>query len=337
MLKPLCYIEMDIGGREEQQDSTAYFTSADGAMMVVVADGMGGHKGGAMASQTICNTVEKYWQSLSWQQNEIRDSLEDLCLACHEQVNQIAADFPDVNPRSTVIMLYIKQNYAAWIHVGDSRLYWFRNEAQMHRTKDHSVIQMMVDMGEMTQEEAQNSSEKNLLTQSVGGEKKPKPRFYETDSLEQNDLFLLCSDGFWDQIDIEYAIQKLSYPGKDKKNIKDLVARAAQKGGVESDNISLAMVRMQSVKPQSQSLSVRQICFFFLGALIGLLIGILALLLLPSEKKDDVPSRSSPIEESSPVEETEQGTQNSRPNNDKATTDQEKTEDKLQGNAQETR
>ncbi|MEQ8695241.1 MAG: protein phosphatase 2C domain-containing protein, partial [Bauldia litoralis] len=164
------------GGRDEQQDAVAVLERPDGGeCLVVLADGMGGHAGGSLASRTVVETAERVWAD-DGAPGDPRGLLAHICQSAHEAINQAGED-QNLSPRSTCVLLHLRGGMAHWAHVGDSRLYRFRDGAQLGRTRDHSVVQMLLDMGKISEEEMGTHPDQNRLTQSLGGDTDPEPDF----------------------------------------------------------------------------------------------------------------------------------------------------------------
>ena len=187
-------VASDIGGRKEQQDRVEIISSPGGEEhLVVVADGMGGHHGGAEAAQAVIDTSRCFFESPGHGEDPLA-SLEQNCLRAHSVVHELGQG-ASPSPGSTCVMLYLSGDEACWAHVGDSRLYHFRNGKLMNRTSDHSMVQLLVAQGEMSEEEMANSPLQNQLYMRLGGGESPKPDLGATDAM-QGDIFVLCSDGF---------------------------------------------------------------------------------------------------------------------------------------------
>lgn len=268
-----------IGGREEQQDSVGVFHSADGAAcLLVVADGMGGHRGGSLASQTVLDVAEQNWASCDGAPEDPKQFLEELCQQAHIQVN-LRGQEQGLEPHSTVVALLARGTEAFWVHVGDSRLYHFRDTEFLGRTRDHSMVQVLVEAGEVSEEEMATHPDQNKLLRSIGGEDPPKTT-HESSALEPQDRFLLCSDGFWEQISTEEMAAGLRAKNLDA-SLASLVETAAQRGGAKGDNVAVAGIRALSGKLPKKKTRLRNVSKT--GLLLALLI-VAALLWVPSIK-----------------------------------------------------
>jgi len=198
-----------IGGRNEQQDSIATFSTDNGKVhLLVVADGMGGHQGGNMASQIVIQTAQLFWKK--HQQNPIMEPhqfLQQICEKAHLDINLLGKKH-DISPRSTCILLYIHDQKVWWAYVGDSRLYHFRGKKLLFRTRDHSVVQLLADLGRIKEEEMATHPDQSRLLKGLGGDDPVKPDFGQT-SVLFGDTFVLCSDGFWEQVSFQKMSERL--------------------------------------------------------------------------------------------------------------------------------
>ncbi|MDX8376603.1 MAG: protein phosphatase 2C domain-containing protein [Mariprofundales bacterium] len=233
-----CTTASHIGGRDEQQDSVALFTDRGGASLLIVADGMGGHRGGALASQEIINVAQDIW-SRGWRSAKL---LQDICHIAHEQVNAIGK-LKGIKPRSTCVLLYIKNNLACWTHVGDSRLYHFNAGQMQSRSADDSVVQMLFELGRIREDEMGNHVDQGKLLKSIGGSRMPDIEIH-LQKLTKDDAFLLCSDGLWEEISTVEMSQSLTAPDLTHA-CNTMVNLAINRAGNESDNVAIAACRIK--------------------------------------------------------------------------------------------
>ena len=237
--------------REKNEDAIGY----DSAMgTVVLADGMGGHRGGEIASSmTVDTIIDSLQQSLPEIKNgEVDDSsgfsMESICVQdAVVTANDLVYRTAEANPEhrgmgTTIVVLQFYNNSFSLAHIGDSRCYRIRNEKMEQITKDHSLLQELIDRGFYTPEEARNSMNKNLVTRALGIDPVVIPDIQE-DIVLKNDIYLLCSDGLTDLVedeDIYYTINEFS--DNLEEAAKQLITKANQKGG--KDNISVMLCRI---------------------------------------------------------------------------------------------
>jgi len=229
-----------IGGRDEQQDRVDIIASPDGeGYLMVVADGMGGYHGGALAAQAVVDAAKHFFETASVA--DPLDSLGKLCAQSHQAVMDVDVQGTQP-PGSTCVLLYLSADEAYWAHVGDSRLYHFRNGELLTRTLDHSMVQLLVSRGEMAEAEMANSPLHNQLYMRLGGKQQPNPEFGAAEA-QQGDLFMLCSDGFWESIDPEEVGAVMAKNDLEAAGER-LVQLARERGGDDGDNITVAMAQL---------------------------------------------------------------------------------------------
>jgi serine/threonine protein phosphatase PrpC len=237
-------ISSDIGGRAEQQDRAEIFESEKrGDYLIVLADGMGGHHGGALAAQAVVDSSCNLFESSGI--NDPLSDLESLCLQAHKAVTQIGNQGGQT-PGSTCVMLYVSGDEAYWAHVGDSRLYHFRNGKLQNRTSDHSLVQLLVSRGELSEAEMATSPLQNQLYMRLGGEEIPKPEIGSAE-VHKGDAFMLCSDGFWESID-EDEVSAILNRDDLEGAVEQLVKVAKERGGTNGDNITMAIAQMGKLR-----------------------------------------------------------------------------------------
>ena len=232
--KPETAMWTDVGGREEQQDRVAILQS-DGAQLLVVADGLGGHEGGALAAQAVVEAARDHFTRTDRLQ-DAEGHLAAIVANAHCRINAIATQ--GHSPHSTCVLLCVADGVATWAHVGDSRLYRFENGRLAERTTDHSVVEMMRLRGRITEEEMKTHPDQNRLYEALGGSQTPKPDF-GLKAVEAGDSFLLASDGIWENVSnaqLEGALEASDFT----TSLKELVAGAKSVGGPTCDNLAVA-------------------------------------------------------------------------------------------------
>jgi serine/threonine protein phosphatase PrpC len=230
----------DIGGRSEQQDCLEVLSSDTGdSHLVVVADGMGGHRDGALAARLVIETARRHFNA--GRPFDPRTFLAKLCLDAHREISRLGAAEAR-SPGSTCVALYLDGPEAYWAHVGDSRLYHFRKGKLINQTEDHSVAQLMVSQGRLTRSDAAVSALQNQLYMRLGGNERPDPEFGASE-VEAEDIFMLCSDGFWSSVEPQEALASLREVPVENDSAGCLVELARERGGATGDNISLVVMR----------------------------------------------------------------------------------------------
>ena len=233
-----------IGDRAEQQDRVGIFTSRrlpDSALFIV-ADGMGGKTGGAMAAQQVMSTAKNLFAEYS-----LGDSIHSLLTEIvHEAhlVIRLSALSTEKEPHSTLAALIVQPHRADWAHVGDSRIYQFSSGRMVGRTIDHSYVEQLVNEGKLDRHGAHSHRLSNLLTHALGTNKQPSIDFGSVETLVAGDTFFLCSDGLWHYFsEAELTVMLSTYPPRQASERLIQVARERADGG--GDNCTLAIVRME--------------------------------------------------------------------------------------------
>ncbi len=242
----------DTGMVRKKNEDTIGFDSALG--LIVLADGMGGHRGGEIASgltvDAIISTIQKKLPTIEPGQidSDSGFSLEALCIQeAVESANQLVFKTAEANPDhrgmgTTVVVLQFYNNTLSLAHIGDSRCYRVRNNKLDQLTKDHSLLQELIDRGFYTAEEAKNSMNKNLVTRALGIDPVVTVDVQEDIALK-NDIYLLCSDGLTDLVEDEYIYLTIKrFSDNLEEAAKQLITKANQNGG--KDNISVMLCRI---------------------------------------------------------------------------------------------
>jgi serine/threonine protein phosphatase PrpC len=229
-----------VGGRRNNQDRVAYSYSRE-ALLMVVADGMGGHLHGEVAAQIAVQYLTETFQ------RESRPRLPDpflylswgLTNAHHAIVDYAAEHGLPEAPRTTCVACVIQDSIAYWAHAGDSRLYVLRGERVLAQTRDHSRVQMMVDQGLIDEEEAKTHPERNRVYSCLGGAGTPQIEFSRKTPLNAGDVVGLCTDGVWGPLGDD--LPRLLGGGVTAA-VPRLLDEAQARGGSSGDNLSLIAI-----------------------------------------------------------------------------------------------
>jgi len=244
------------GGRKNNQDRVAYSYSRD-ALMMVVADGMGGHMHGEIAAQIAVQTLTEQFQKIA--KPRLADPmafLADATTAAHFAINDYAVeqDLLEI-PHTTCVAAVIQDNMAYWAHVGDSRLYLFSDGSLIARTEDHTAVAQMVRDGIISEEEAGTHPERNRVSNCLGGYVAPQVECNAPIPLHDGDTMLLCTDGIWGMINA-HELSALLYAYTLEDAVRHLMDHAEFRGGEHGDNLSLiAMTWGEARMPSKDSIS----------------------------------------------------------------------------------
>lgn len=238
-----------IGEREEQQDRVALFGApkAPGYMMAVLADGMGGLTGGALAAEQVIRTARQNFEAFS-PSEDVKAMLANIAVEAHTIIN-LSAIAAEKQPHSTIVLLVLTPDRSAyWAHAGDSRLYHFDGPNMATRTVDHSYVEKLIASGKLKPEEARHHRLASLLTNVLGS---TTDKLYvthgERHDLKPGDAFLLCSDGLWQHF--EDAELGVAIAGQAPRAASEMLIRKARERtlGTNADNCSLAIVKLTSI------------------------------------------------------------------------------------------
>ncbi len=244
-----------VGSRNEQQDAGLVLADEGRAeQLVVVADGMGGHAGGSLASTQVAETARRIWAEHQETPIEPKRLLERIIREGHESINRAGVE-KGLTPRSTCALLFLRNGGVHWAHVGDSRIYRLRDGRLARLTRDHSVVQMLVDLGKVAEDEMGSHPDQNRLTQSLGGDAQPMPDF-GNDSVKPHDAFLVCSDGLWEMIPQAEMASALAAKKLGDDGAKRLAERAFDRARPKSDNITVALTRIGGAPPSAAAADI---------------------------------------------------------------------------------
>ncbi|MDR0769719.1 MAG: serine/threonine-protein phosphatase [Burkholderiales bacterium] len=231
------------GSRKINQDRIAYIYGRD-TLLMVLADGMGGHAGGEIAAQiTVRLFAERFQQDAQPVLSNPLEFLHDTMRRVHAALGSYARQFSMIEtPRTTCVAVVIQMGYAYWAHVGDSRLYLFRQGQLYSQTKDHSKVQYLLDRGLITEDEIAYHPERNRIYSCLGGAVEPVIDLSRRTTLRTNDILLLCSDGFWTVIPAR-EIANILTSAPLLQAAPKMMREAQQRGGADGDNLSTIIVR----------------------------------------------------------------------------------------------
>ncbi|MBF0606648.1 MAG: protein phosphatase 2C domain-containing protein [Candidatus Magnetobacterium sp. LHC-1] len=241
-------IKTHMGGRSENQDNwNAVIDEQNGRYCFVVADGLGGHKGGQIASQIAVNTVTDCFASIN--ADNVSAELTNAMQAAHNAIRQRSnTDDRLRNMQSTCVVAVILGERMFWAYVGDSRIYVYRQGLPLYQSKDHSVVQLLLDMGEITAEAAKDHPDRNRVLKTLGMPDELRPAIHADGlTLQSGDYILLCTDGLWQYLtDSDMYNLHLRYANTSVQKITEAmvrdVAKTAQRTKENYDNITAQLI-----------------------------------------------------------------------------------------------
>ena len=231
-----------IGGRKINQDRVGQWSTA-GALLMAVADGLGGHANGEIAAQIAIDLLARAFTQEARPKIAVPDAfLTRTAAAAHAAILRDAeARGVREAPRTVLVACLVQDGYAYWAHIGDSRLYLFRKGRIHMRTRDHSVVQQLVDDGRIREEAAASHPERNRLLQCLGGFQAPRVDA-ASERLAKDDIVLLCSDGLWGPLTQRQLLNAVITQPLDEA-IPSLMALAEARAGHECDNTTVIAMR----------------------------------------------------------------------------------------------
>lgn len=239
------YQESKKGGRKVNQDRMGYLYTRD-SLLMLVADGMGGHARGEVASQLTLQTMAAIYQrdAKPLLTDPVR-YLEEAVLAAHRELHRYRAEhsLPEA-PRTTLVACIVQQGMAIWAHVGDSRLYHFRAGQVLRRTLDHTVTEQMHLDGVISEEEMKHHPEKSRLLKALGGSRPPTISLGEETVLMPGDTLLLCTDGLWEALSAEQLAGHLKAPSLEEA-VEEMLFAAELRMRQNADNLSAISLRWE--------------------------------------------------------------------------------------------
>ncbi|MDQ3280315.1 MAG: Stp1/IreP family PP2C-type Ser/Thr phosphatase [Acidobacteriota bacterium] len=240
-------LRTDVGlVRSENQDFGTYTTSTEerahhaAGRLLVVADGMGGHRGGATASRLAAETIKA--QFLGSESEDIERSLREALTRANARIFHEAQNNPELRGMGTTTSaLAVRGDHAWFAHVGDSRIYLVRDDEIRQLTEDHSLVATMVREGLLTPQEAETHPRRNVLQRSMGVADDVEIDVRGPFSLRAGDTFILCSDGLHGLVK-EPELKEIAQ-GSIEHAADEFLRRALERGA--PDNVTVIVARVE--------------------------------------------------------------------------------------------
>lgn len=254
-----CHVvgKTDVGRKRAANEDNMYNTITKNGLVSVVCDGMGGHVGGATASKIAVSTIVDNLNNVYY--DDPRIAIGESIDRANQAIIKKANEQPELQGMGSTCVLLLVRNGKVYIgHVGDSRIYLVRSKKIVQLTKDHSYVQMLVDCGEITKEQAEHHPRKNEITNALGIPNM-SPATVADDAIipEAGDCFVLCSDGLSGMLSDDTICKVISRQSEMNAHdrVDKLVALANDNGGI--DNITVQLVEFP-VSPNAVALSPKK-------------------------------------------------------------------------------
>ncbi|MEH7177226.1 Stp1/IreP family PP2C-type Ser/Thr phosphatase [Neobacillus vireti] len=228
--------------RQHNEDAGGIFVNKDGHRLAVVADGMGGHRAGDVASEMTITQLKNVWEDSSgistageaesWLRNQITEVNN---LLFHHAMSHIECD----GMGTTIVAAVSTDRFVSIANIGDSRCYLLNESGFKQVTEDHSLVNELVRTGQISREDAEHHPRKNVLLRALGTEKAVEMDI-KTIIFEEGDLLLLCSDGLSNKVNEKEMSAILTNEDSLEQKAATLISLANENGG--EDNITLAIV-----------------------------------------------------------------------------------------------
>ena len=250
----LAYPIHEIGQRSNQEDSLfpSPKESPSKGLLYILCDGMGGHAAGEIASQTVCKAMSEY--ILSHPEADGHFDENDFAKALDYTYATLDTKDTDDEKKMGTTLVFAKFHEGGCFvaHIGDSRIYQIRPSARkvLFVSRDHSLVNELIELGEMTPEEAKTSNRKNVITRAMQPHQDcpAKADWVNLTDLKDGDYLYLCSDGMLEQMDDDELVNTLSARTPDSKKVSIL----KESTKYNRDNHSAWLIRIESTQPDSK-------------------------------------------------------------------------------------
>lgn len=230
--------------RDHNEDSVIVVKNMSGEYMLAVADGMGGHRGGEIASSIAISHIGKRFSEISsiGNKEDAVNWIKDVV----SEANVLIYKYTSENPESTgmgttLVLAVLTQKFLLFGNIGDSSGYVFKNERLHKITNDHTLVNLLVKSGELTEEEAKEHPRKNVLMRALGATTTVEMDIFDVET--DVDGVMLCSDGLTNMLDDEQIAKVLSEKSSIDDRLNKLIIKSNNRGG--TDNISVTFLEMK--------------------------------------------------------------------------------------------
>ncbi len=237
-----------VGHRKINQDRCIILESGS-SVLLVLADGLGGHAHGDIAAQCLVDSARMLFKKVDLMVGGAEFFLQRILEEAHDRILTfgLSQDPPEA-PRTTAVLVLVQDGEVTWMHLGDSRLYMFRDGEVLSKTRDHSYVERLLQKGKISERDKHRHPKRNYITRCLGGKgacpkgESQRERLF----LRYGDLLLACSDGFWGHLPERKIIEALAdYSGNLSAGIQMLAQQAVEQAAPYSDNVTAVALRWQ--------------------------------------------------------------------------------------------
>ncbi len=231
--------------RDHNEDSVTVLKNASGEILLAVADGMGGHRGGEIASSIAISHIGKRFSEISSLGNkeDAINWIKDVVSEANVQIYKYTSEFPESAGMGTTLVLAVLTNqFLLFGNIGDSSGYVFKNEKIHKITTDHTLVNLLVKSGELTEEEAKDHPRKNVLMRALGATTKVEMDIFDVERDVEG--VMLCSDGLTNMLDDDQISRVLCEKSSVEEKMTKLIIKSNNRGG--TDNISVAYLSIEA-------------------------------------------------------------------------------------------
>jgi PPM family protein phosphatase len=228
-----------------RQNNEDYWKILKDQQFFVLADGMGGHQAGEVASKAtveqLCQLFQQHYDSLPKEIDQAKQVLKEMIQEVNGMVYRLGRENLSLRGMGTTLCcLFFHSEGLIYAHVGDSRIYRFRKNTLEQLTQDHSLLCELIEMGQLSEQQAEDFLYKNIITKAIGTE--PYVEAAVADTLVQpGDILMMCTDGLTDLVGFE-EMRGILKENREEEVINLLVEKAKEKGGY--DNITIILVKV---------------------------------------------------------------------------------------------
>ncbi len=237
----------ELGERNNNEDAIYPNDQIGDNSVFMVCDGVGGQAKGELASKLICEHLPEYLNKIKPEKIN-KDVIEKGLRYAESKLKDFANENPEAKDMAstlTIVCLSQKENSALLGWVGDSRIFHIRNGKILFQTKDHSEVQNLVDMGEISEEEAETHPRRNVITRSVNGKTTARMDHKKVKDIRENDYLLLCSDGILENLG-KTEIKRWFKEAFSPEIIRNKILKNAK--GKTKDNYSMVLIKIKEAK-----------------------------------------------------------------------------------------